>query len=1032
MSRYLILLALSLLLAACAVHQDATIAELRNQRIEIREVQIEGGLEKAMEGYRRFLKETPTSALSPEATRRLADLKVETEYGLIADSDATDQPETVPPPELSADSEQGFEQRATAGEALYPVSPQENLQLPGGDDLRNTGAVEAVALYRKLLSDHPMYERNDQVLYQLSRAYGELGQSEEAMRVIERLVHDYPGSTYIDEVQFRRGEYYFMHRRYIDAEEAYKSVVGSGVDTPYYQLALYKLGWTFYKQELYEASLHQFIDLLDYKLSSGYDFAQTADEIERNRVDDTFRVVSLAFSYIGGADAVADYFAKNGKRTFEDDIYSNLAEYNYSKRRYNDAVAAYTAFVSRNPFHRKAPLFQMRVIEIHMAGGFPSLVIDAKRDFASTYGLNEEYWHDYDPSSRPEVLLALKTNLTDLANHYHALYRDKRHAKNEATNFSEALHWYREYLVSFPQEIGTPAINYQLADLLLENENFAEAAEEYEKTAYNYPHHKQSSAAGYAAVYAYRQQQAAFAADDTLPVRREVVRSSLKFAAIFPKHEKVAVVLGAAADDLYDMKEFPQAKLVAQQLIGTFPDTETSVLREAWLIAAHSAFKLELYNEAETAYTQVLSLLPEQDKGRVALADNLAASIYKQGEQARAQEDYRSAADHFLRVGIMAPASQFRPTAEYDAAAVLIQLEEWKQANAVLLAFREQFPDHELQSEVTKKIAYVYRQDGQLALAAAEFERVEKEAKDDDVRREALQIAAELYSETGDIVRLLAVYRRYVGTFPEPVELNLEIRRKIADILKTEGIKEDYLAELQQIVAIEVAAGNARTPRTRYLGGSAALVLAELSYEKFIDVALVKPFKINLAKKQTLMKSSTKEFTNLLDYEIGEMTAAATFYLAEIYANLSKALMTSERPDDLTPLELEQYELALEDQAYPFEEKAITVHQNNLELIPLGSYNIWVDRSLQKLAKLIPARYDRPEESSDIMTSLSNYQYAPLRNNPSAGDGGAAITSEIIDDEVEEAVTVEPEATAPPETDAEDLKNRSEAREDRP
>ena len=61
-------------------------------------------------------------------------------------------------------------------------------------------------------------------------------------------------------------------------------------------------------------------------------------------------------------------------------------------------------------------------------------------------------------------------------------------------------------------------------------------------------------------------------------------------------------------------------------------------------------------------------------------------------------------------------------------------------------------------------------------------------------------------------------------------------------------------------------------------------------------VRLVKPFEVNLRKKRELMKTATQKFNQLVDYEIGEITAAATFYLAEIYAHFSKALMTSERP----------------------------------------------------------------------------------------------------------------------------------------
>ena len=79
------------------------------------------------------------------------------------------------------------------------------------------------------------------------------------------------------------------------------------------------------------------------------------------------------------------------------------------------------------------------------------------------------------------------------------------------------------------------------------------------------------------------------------------------------------------------------------------------------------------------------------------------------------------------------------------------------------------------------------------------------------------------------------------------------------------------------------------------------------------------------------------------------------------------------------PSELEEYELALEEQAYPFEEKSIEVHKSNLELISRGVYNDWIDRSLQKLAEIVPARYDKPEETSDVVNSLETYIFALVK-----------------------------------------------------
>jgi tetratricopeptide (TPR) repeat protein len=1015
-------LVLTLLLTACQTTGKDTIAQLRNTRIEIKEEKIENESEKAMESYRRFLEQTPDSALKPEAIRRLADLKVEREYDLLSGDTAPERrspAKALPAPERAAhpdgaptrssvpvpagnragESHADFEKRAaqTRAPAYAPVAQG---LVEGADDLERVGALEAIELYKKLLKNYPTYERNDQVLYQMSRAYEEMGRVDEAMHAMDRLAREYPKSRYIDEVQFRRAEYFFTRRRYLDAEEAYGSIVSMGASSSYFQLALYKLGWAFYKQELYDKALEPFIALLDYKVSMGYDFAQTDDEAERKRMDDTFRVISLSFSNLGGAGSVVEYFTHHGKRSYEDAVYSNLAEFYFDKRRYSDAAAAYNTFVDRNPFHKVSPQFQMRVIEIHLAGGFPSLVIDAKKQFAGNYGVKAEYWRHFEPGSRPEVLAWLKTNLTDLAGHYHALYQSPKQIKEKRTNFEEALHWYREFLTSFPTDPDSPAVNYMIADLYLENRSFDLAALEYEKTAYEYPRHEKSSQAGYAAIYAWRQHLAGVAADAKAQVMKEVVRSSLKFADTYPEHEKAAIVLGTAADDLYDKQVYESAMHVARKLVLAFPRAKADLLRQAWLVDGHASYELRRYSEAETAYAKLVELLPAGDKSRDARIDNLAAAIYEQGEEANARKDYQAATEHFLRVGRLAPTSKIRVNAEYDAAAAMMQLKNWKMALVLLIRFRMLFPGHTLQPEVTKKIAYVYREDGQLSRAAEEYERIEKESTDNVVRREALLTAAELHQKAGNQAYALAVYRRSVDLFPNPVEPNLETRGKIAEVLKKND-RDGYLAELKQIVAIDAGAGSKRTPRTRFIAAQAALILAEPAFDRFAEVKLIEPFEANLSKKKELMKVATRQFNNLINYEVGDVTAAAAFYLAEIYANFSRDLKESERPQGLSALEQEEYDLAIEEQAYPFEEKAIATHQSNLELVPRGVYNEWIDKSLQKLAKLVPARYDKQEEESPIIASLDSYVFAighPEPPAPQAPAGAAAQAGEAKKD----------------------------------
>ena len=102
--------------------------------------------------------------------------------------------------------------------------------------------------------------------------------------------------------------------------------------------------------------------MLDFKIEQGYELEQVENKIEKKRIDDTYRVISLSFSYLGGADAIVDFFNQAGPRTYEASVYSHLGEYYLDKRRYNDAAQSYNSFVERNPLNKVAPYFNIRVI----------------------------------------------------------------------------------------------------------------------------------------------------------------------------------------------------------------------------------------------------------------------------------------------------------------------------------------------------------------------------------------------------------------------------------------------------------------------------------------------------------------------------------------------------------------------------------------------------------------------------------------------------------------------------------------------
>ena len=998
-------------LAACSgAPPKDTLASLHKVPADLQDVKVEGGLDTAMQSYQRFLEETPETQRTPEAMRRLADLKIEKEYGLNGTGELLELPApqaavlseanaaatAVPAANVGAapvGSEQELEARATA-QMPRAASAQDMMQsqLPENikDDLARAGPLEAIQLYDRLLEKYPSHEHNDQVLYQKARAYDELGRTVEAMKVMEQLIAAYPNSKYLDEVHFRRAEHFFTRKKYRDAEGSYQAIIKMGPVSEYYELALYKLGWSLYKQEAYDEALDQYVALLDYKVSIGYDFDAPHEEGDERRIADTFDIISLSFSNLGGPEAVQEFFAGKGKRGYEDRVYRNLGEYYLTKLRYHDAAKSYNTFIAQYPLHKRSPHFSMRVIEIYETGRFPQLVLDSKKAFASNYGLSAEYWRHFDVQQSPEVLSYLKSNLRDLANHYHAQYQDKAAADKKAANYTEAARWYGQYIASFSTDPETPSINYQLADLQLENKDFASAAREYERTAYEYAKHDRAAAAGYAAVYAHREHLKVVAEDSKLNARRDTVTSSLRFADTFPDHEHAATILGAAADDLYDMKDFAPALSAGRKLIDRYPNAAAPVRRSAWLVVAHSSLELADFPNAEQAYGQVLALTAADDDSRAGLVENLAASIYKQGELANQQANYRAAADHFLRIKQVAPTAKIRAAAEYDAGAALIHLEAWNEAASVLDAFRTTYPDHELNREATKQIALVYRKAGELSRSADEYERVATESDNPDLRAEALLLAGQLHEEASSPDRALAVYQRYVEQFPKPVETAVETRFKIAGIYQRKNDMASYHQALAQIVQVDAAAGGERTARTRFLGGQSALVLAQQTYESFASLKLLQPFDQSLAEKQRRMTAATDAFSHLVDYQVGEITAAATYYLGEIYSDFSRALRESERPAGMSGAKLQEYEDALDEEAFPFEEKAIKVHEKNLELMSGDRlFNSWIEKSLARLAQMMPGRYAKAEISTGFLGSIDRYAY----RSPAAAAADAAAAA---------------------------------------
>ena len=156
-------------------------------------------------------------------------------------------------------------------------------------------------------------------------------------------------------------------------------------------------------------------------------------------------------------------------------------------------------------------------------------------------------------------------------------------------------------------------------------------------------------------------------------------------------------------------------------------------------------------------------------------------------------------------------------------------------------------------------------------------------------------------------------------------------------------------------------AGDAATERSLFLAARASSVFADDAWRSFRAVRLGHPLDKTLKRKRAAMQEALAAYKRTNDYGVAEYASLATFRMGEIYRLLSVDLMESERPKGLDALALEQYELLLEEQAYPFEEKAIAIHETNMRRSWDGWYDDWIRESFDALARLSPARYAKRE-----------------------------------------------------------------------
>jgi len=851
---------------------------------------------------------------------------------------------------------------------------------------------KAISAYQTLLKTSPAGEQREQLLYQLAKAYELQGEAQLSFNTIVQLTEQFPDTEYAQELYFRRGEYLFSQQKFSDAARAYHQVIQRAQTSPYYITSLYMLAWSQFKLDNQDSALIHFTQLLDLSLPATATLDIDVEKLPlstRKMVKDTLHVMGLIFTLRDGALTLAQHFEQVGHRYYEYLNYQQLAKSYLASKRYRDSAVTYGDFVTRYPDHEKSPFFAINKIETYQLGRFPSSVSTEKRQFVKTYGINGAYWRNWSTAYKARLADSLKAYLVEFSQDSYRIAQQETNKIHQKALFAAAARWFLEYQQTFND---SHEMAFLYAESLYASDQFSLAITSFEAFAYqkhiaksqafpvnssgdesliavvkrvvqqgtkiNYQSVEKRADAAYAALLAHEKVIAIGTNSEKI---KQQESSAQQFVDTFEHDKRRLSVLLQLMNQRFVTQRYSDALSSARQLLKIKHILSHKQQLDANLIVAHSIFNLARYEEAATNYGAVMRMLDTSDKRLIEIKENYAASLFKQSEDHISRQELAKAVRLLVTIIEKTPDTSIRKLAQFNAAQYLYQLKEFKQAGGYLADFRQRFKDDVLGENISTQMISIYVEQEDWRSAAKEYLQTANAMKDTSAQQAPLFMAASYFDKAGEMELARVNYRRYAHSNNPPFDQLIEVYLKLSNIYKEQGEDAKRRYWLNKIIKKNDEAKTATTQRATYLAAMSAMVFASDAHFVFNKVKLTLPLRNSLKRKQSSLTKVLAAYQKSASYNVAQFATESTFKSAQVFRQMAEDLMSSTRPKGLDALALEQYEILLEEQAFPFEDKAISVFENNARRSWQGIFDVWVKKSFASLAVLLPGRYNKEE-----------------------------------------------------------------------
>lgn len=872
---------------------------------------------------------------------------------------------------------------------LYRLSQLNTRQLELSElspDAEQQALASLITEYRALLQQFPGDPNNELIHYQLARALDLTGDSQAAQQQMQLLLQHYPQSEFAAELWFRIGDIYYSQASYPEALNAFEQVLGlAGPELQ--QHALYMTGWSHFQLQQYPFADDAFLQALDLT----YHQRLSEDEQQSLR-QELQRILSISLSYQQQAASLLALLQRANYRDgppeqrpvpYQAALFQALADFLFEKELNQAALESYRLFIADQPLAIAAARMQLQLVQYHLDYAEADNAELAQQDFIRLFGPTTTFWQQ----ARSDEQAELAPQLAQYLDYFGRKgYQQAQQASDEdkPEQFASLVQYWQQLLLVQPllapeqnddSLLLADDVRYLLAEALAGSGQQEAALEAYQQLGYPTTELNARSFTAEQAAYralllseelANTTGAGATAADIWWQQQQQFVR----WHSRHPAAQQVAL---NQLTELYQQQAYSKIVSYASR-VTNWPHPQQSkpqLVHEALFIVSQTELAVGDYAQAEQSIQHLLSIYQTADstlatERRQLLSQQLASAVYQQAQQTGLTVSAQLA--HLQRL-LGLPESEYHQSAAYQQISLQLEQQNLPEAISLMQAYQQRYPDSAEQPAITTAMLNSYEQleDWQSAadLISQQVARLPVGAE----QQALLYKVAGYYWQAGNSEAARLAYRSYANQYPQPHLPAQEARARLVQLYQAQNdvsrrnfwyqkmvTAEQQLTDQQN--ADQQAAGS---ERTRYLAADAALQLGLHSSMLFSAVSLKQPLRDNLKIKQTHMTAAIKLLQTSMSWQVADFYSQAQYQIASLYQQMAAALLNSERPKGLDALALEQYDLLLEEQAYPFEELAIEIYQQNAGLVAQPLYDQWVAASFSKLAELFPARYRKPE-----------------------------------------------------------------------